>query len=100
MHGDCETIIHALRATLDLHLNWVVLQVDIWNAFNIVSRKGFEYLALLLDQIPFRHHFLLYERSSLPFWVELYRVLKSPWTREDMIEQLRRCRNAPRPLNN
>ncbi|KAL2653691.1 hypothetical protein R1flu_021819 [Riccia fluitans] len=36
MHGGCETIIHGLRATLDLHPDWVVLQVDIQNAFNTV----------------------------------------------------------------
>ncbi|KAL2653584.1 hypothetical protein R1flu_021712 [Riccia fluitans] len=35
-HGGCETIIHGLRATLDLHPDWVVLQVDIQNAFNTV----------------------------------------------------------------
>ncbi|KAL2613331.1 hypothetical protein R1flu_025023 [Riccia fluitans] len=38
--GACETIIHGLCATLDLHPDWVVLQVDIQNAFNIVSREG------------------------------------------------------------
>ncbi|KAL2608417.1 hypothetical protein R1flu_026990 [Riccia fluitans] len=37
MRGGCETIIHGLRATLDLHPDWVVLQVDIQKAFNIVS---------------------------------------------------------------
>ncbi|KAL2628561.1 hypothetical protein R1flu_013247 [Riccia fluitans] len=40
MHGGCETIIHGLRATLDLHPGWVCLQVDIRNAFNIVSREA------------------------------------------------------------
>ncbi|KAL2635415.1 hypothetical protein R1flu_006894 [Riccia fluitans] len=39
--GGCETIIHGLCATLDLHPDWVVLQVDIRNAFNIVSREAF-----------------------------------------------------------
>ncbi|KAL2608123.1 hypothetical protein R1flu_026696 [Riccia fluitans] len=38
--GGCETIIHGLRATLDLHPDWVVLQVDIQNAFNTVSREA------------------------------------------------------------
>ncbi|KAL2612792.1 hypothetical protein R1flu_024484 [Riccia fluitans] len=37
--GGCETIIHGLRATLDLHPDWVVLQVDIQNAFNTISRE-------------------------------------------------------------
>ncbi|KAL2609230.1 hypothetical protein R1flu_027803 [Riccia fluitans] len=39
-HGGCETIVHGLQATLDLHPDWVVLQLDIWNAFNIVSREA------------------------------------------------------------
>ncbi|KAL2631219.1 hypothetical protein R1flu_015905 [Riccia fluitans] len=38
-HGGCETIIHGLRATLDLHPDWIVLQVDIENAFNTVSQE-------------------------------------------------------------
>ncbi|KAL2620254.1 hypothetical protein R1flu_000459 [Riccia fluitans] len=38
--GGCETIIHGLRATLDLHPDCVVLQVDIRNAFNTVSREA------------------------------------------------------------
>ncbi|KAL2608814.1 hypothetical protein R1flu_027387 [Riccia fluitans] len=40
MRGGCETIIHGLRTTLDLHPDWVVLQVDIQNAFNTVSREA------------------------------------------------------------
>ncbi|KAL2630334.1 hypothetical protein R1flu_015020 [Riccia fluitans] len=38
--GGCETIVHGLRATLDLHPDWVVLQLDIRNAFNTVSREA------------------------------------------------------------
>ncbi|KAL2644887.1 hypothetical protein R1flu_012474 [Riccia fluitans] len=36
-HGGCKTIIHGLHATLDLHPDWIVLQVDIQNAFNTIS---------------------------------------------------------------
>jgi uncharacterized membrane protein len=32
-------VVHGIRATLDVHLDWVVLQVDIANAFNFISRK-------------------------------------------------------------
>ncbi|KAL2630234.1 hypothetical protein R1flu_014920 [Riccia fluitans] len=38
--GGCKTIIHGLRATLDLHPDWVFLQVDIRSAFNTVSREA------------------------------------------------------------
>ncbi|KAL2613014.1 hypothetical protein R1flu_024706 [Riccia fluitans] len=40
MRGGCKAIIHGLRATLDLHPDWVVLQVDIQNAFNTISREA------------------------------------------------------------
>ncbi|KAL2612956.1 hypothetical protein R1flu_024648 [Riccia fluitans] len=67
MCGGCETIIHGLHATLDLHPDWVVLQVDIQNAFNIVSREALfcELCAATgsLDQLfPFVHYF--YSRHS------------------------------------
>ncbi|KAL2611673.1 hypothetical protein R1flu_023365 [Riccia fluitans] len=39
-HGGCKTIIHGLRAILDLHPDWVVLQVDIQNMFNTISREA------------------------------------------------------------
>jgi len=32
-------VVHNIWATLDVHLNCVMLQVDIANAFNIVSCK-------------------------------------------------------------
>jgi len=36
--GGCETVIHDIRCTLDLHPDWVVLQLDVANAFNSVSK--------------------------------------------------------------
>ncbi|KAL2651157.1 hypothetical protein R1flu_019285 [Riccia fluitans] len=39
-HGDCETIILDLCATLDQHPDCVVLQVDIQNEFNTISREA------------------------------------------------------------
>ncbi|KAL2653572.1 hypothetical protein R1flu_021700 [Riccia fluitans] len=62
MLGGCETIIHGLRATLDLHPDWIVLQVDIQSAFNTVSREALfrELCAAIgsLDQLfPFVHFF-------------------------------------------
>lgn len=38
MSGGCETVVAGIRATLDLHPEWVVLQVDVANAFNTISR--------------------------------------------------------------
>jgi hypothetical protein len=35
----CEAMIHGIRCTLDCHPDWVVLQLDMVNAFNLVSRK-------------------------------------------------------------
>jgi hypothetical protein len=32
-------VVHEVWVMLNVHLDWVVLQVDIVNAFNIVSRK-------------------------------------------------------------
>jgi hypothetical protein len=31
-----KVVAHGIYATLDLHIKWVVLQVDVANAFNIV----------------------------------------------------------------
>ncbi|KAL2621414.1 hypothetical protein R1flu_001619 [Riccia fluitans] len=58
---------HGLRATLDLHPDWVVLQLDIRNAFNTVSREAiFHELRSApgtLDPLfPFVHSF--YSQSS------------------------------------
>jgi len=36
--GGCETIIHAIRCTLDLHPDRVVFQLDMANAFNPLLR--------------------------------------------------------------
>ncbi|KAL2642349.1 hypothetical protein R1flu_009936 [Riccia fluitans] len=69
--GGCETIIHGLCATLDLHPDWVVLQVDIQNAFNTISLEAlFRELRAAkgsLDQLfPFVHSFYA-RRSPLYF---------------------------------
>jgi hypothetical protein len=32
----CETVVHGVQTTLDLHPNWVVLHVNVHNAFNSV----------------------------------------------------------------
>jgi hypothetical protein len=36
----CEAVVHGIWATLDAHLNWVVLEVDIVNDFNTIKRKA------------------------------------------------------------
>jgi hypothetical protein len=37
--GDCEIVIHGIQCTLDLYPNWVVLQLDMANTFNLVSKE-------------------------------------------------------------
>jgi hypothetical protein len=38
-HDKCETMVHSVQGMLNLHLDWVVLQVNVHNAFNLVSRS-------------------------------------------------------------
>ncbi|KAL2631235.1 hypothetical protein R1flu_015921 [Riccia fluitans] len=48
-----------LRVTLDLHPDWVVLQVDIWNAFNIVSWEAlFSELRAAIGSLDQLFHFM------------------------------------------
>ncbi len=35
--GRCEIVVHDVQEMLDLHPHWVVLQVDVHNAFNSMS---------------------------------------------------------------
>jgi hypothetical protein len=35
----CEVVAHGIKATLDAPSNWVVFQVDIINAFNVILCK-------------------------------------------------------------
>jgi hypothetical protein len=35
--GRCEIMVHDVSTMLNLHLDWVVLKVDVHNAFNLVS---------------------------------------------------------------
>jgi hypothetical protein len=39
-HGECETMVHGVEMMLNLHPDWVVLQVDVRNAFNSMSRSA------------------------------------------------------------
>ncbi len=64
--GGCETIIHGIKCTLDLHPNWVVLQLNVINAFNLVSRGViFQKLCVvggdIIQIIPFVHAFYAFE---------------------------------------
>jgi hypothetical protein len=36
MPSGCETMVHGVRVMLDLHLEWVVLLVDVQNMFNSI----------------------------------------------------------------
>jgi hypothetical protein len=39
--GKCKIMVHNIQTMLDLHLDWVVLQMDVLNAFNSVSQSTF-----------------------------------------------------------
>jgi hypothetical protein len=34
----CETMVHVVKYMLDLHLKWVVLQMDVQNTFNLITQ--------------------------------------------------------------
>jgi len=36
--GGYELVVHGIRGALNVHPDWVVLQIHIANAFNIISR--------------------------------------------------------------
>jgi len=56
MFGGCKTMVHGVKATLNLHPKWVVLHVDVWNTFNLVSRTTiFQELRSFID---FSHLFV------------------------------------------
>ncbi len=38
--GSCEVMVHGIQAILNIHLDWVVLQVDVVNAFHSILRKA------------------------------------------------------------
>jgi hypothetical protein len=64
--GGCETIIHGIKCILDLHPNWVVLQLDVANTFNLVS-KGVIFQELcttcgdIIQLIPFVQAFYVFK---------------------------------------
>jgi hypothetical protein len=37
--GKCETMVCGIQAMLHLHLDWVVLEMDVHNAFNSMSQS-------------------------------------------------------------
>jgi len=39
VRGICEVVVHSIQAILNVHLDWVVLQVDMVNAFNSISHN-------------------------------------------------------------
>jgi len=38
--GGCEVMVHGIQAILSVHLDWVVLQVDVVNAFHSILCKA------------------------------------------------------------
>jgi hypothetical protein len=48
----CNIMFHGVRAMLDLHLEWVVLQVDVRNMFNLISQTTiFQELRSFIDTL-------------------------------------------------
>jgi hypothetical protein len=39
VRGGCEAIIHGVQTTFDVHLDWVMFQVDVTNVFSTISHK-------------------------------------------------------------
>lgn len=58
--GGCEAMVHGIRIILYAHFDWVVLQVDIVNAFNIgLCKVIFQELWATWDSCPnFFHLFV------------------------------------------
>ncbi len=38
--GGCEAMVHDIQSVLDVHLNWVVLQMDVVKVFNSILHKA------------------------------------------------------------
>jgi hypothetical protein len=61
--GGCETIILSILVILDLHPDWVMMQIDVKNAFNdifqvVVFKKLCDAKGLLVKIVPFIGLFL------------------------------------------
>ncbi len=61
-HDRCEIMVHGIWMILDLDPNWVVLRMDVHNAFNLMSRSAIfqelQFSLSFLDQIfPFVRRF-------------------------------------------
>jgi hypothetical protein len=37
--GGCKVVVHGIQAVLDVHPNWVVLQVNVMNIFNTILHE-------------------------------------------------------------
>jgi len=38
--GGCEVVVHGIRGVLDVHFDWVVLQMNVMNVFNFILHKA------------------------------------------------------------
>jgi hypothetical protein len=62
VRGKYEVVVHNIQASLDVHLDWVVLQVDVENTFNSILWKAiFQGTScerkLIIAILPFVHSF-------------------------------------------
>jgi len=68
----CEKMFHGIQTMLNLHIDWVVLKVDVYNAFNLMSWSNiFQELFFspnCLDNIfPFFQQFYAFPSSQYIF---------------------------------
>jgi hypothetical protein len=80
--GGYETIIHGIKCTSDFHPDWVVLQLELINAFNSVSRGViFQKLRVIggdiIRIIPFVRAFYAFESSLFYIIVIMKAMLQS-----------------------
>ncbi len=59
IRGECKAMVHGIWITLNIHPNWVVLQVDVANAFNFISCEAiFQKLHVAGGQLSLLFHFV------------------------------------------
>jgi hypothetical protein len=61
--GMCKIMVHGIQCTFDLHLNWIILQVDVPYVFNLMWKEVmFQKLCAtrgdIFQFIPFFTHFM------------------------------------------
>jgi hypothetical protein len=77
IHDGCEKMVHGIQTMLNLHLDWVVLKVDVYNAFNLMSwsnifQELFFFPNYLDNLFPFVQQFYAFPSSQYIFLGSCY----------------------------